>query len=233
MQDDDSAMNRPRSGFRTALIIEDHPLFGDALAMTLQMVAGVQVVDHAENLDAAIKRLEQGDRPDIILLDLNLPDVEGLEGLMALRQTAPDVPVVVVTSAAEPRIIRSALVAGAAGFLPKHSKRDLFRQAFETIAMGEIFVPEANLAALNDRVQPSSQDEAIRRMSQLTRQQAKILEQVCEGKMNKQIAHDMDIAETTVKAHITAIMRKLGVTSRTQAVLMAREAQTTGPLSGH
>lgn len=230
---DITAFSRPRNGFRTALIIEDHPLFGDALAMTLQAVAGIAAVDHCEKLEEALARLENGDRPDIILLDLNLPDVNGLEGLMSLRQIAPDVPVVVVTSAAEPRIIRSALLAGAAGFLPKHSKRDLFRQALETIASGEIFVPEASLAALSEQASLTSQDEAIRRMSQLTRQQAKILEQVCAGKMNKQIAHDMSIAETTVKAHITAIMRKLGVNSRTQAVLMAREAFETGALSGH
>lgn len=233
MQDEDTALNRPKSVFRTALIVEDHPLFGDALAMTLQAVAGVETVDHADKLEVAIQRLEQGDCPDIILLDLHLPDVNGLEGLMALRQAAPDVPVVVVTSAADPRIIRSALVAGAAGFVPKHSKRELFRMAFETIALGEIFVPEANLASLTEHANATPQDDAIRRLSKLTRQQAKILEQVCEGKMNKQIAHDMEIAETTVKAHVTAIMRKLGVISRTQAVLIARKAQVTGPLSGH
>lgn len=228
-----TAFSRPRNGFRTALIVEDHPLFGDALAMTLQVVAGIATVNQCEKLVDAINRLENGSRPDIILLDLNLPDVNGLEGLMALRQIAPEVPVVVVTSAAEPRVIRSALIAGAAGFLPKHSRRDVFRSALETIAKGEVFVPEASLATLAEPTSPSPQDEAIRRMSQLTRQQAKILEHVCAGKMNKQIAHDMSIAETTVKAHITAIMRKLGVNSRTQAVLMTREAFETGALSGH
>lgn len=227
------AFNRPQTGFRSALIVEDHPLFGDALAMTLQSVAGIEGIEHFETMDEAIARIETGPRPDLILLDLHLPDVNGLSGLMALRQSAPDVPVVVVTAAAEPRIIRSALLAGAAGYLPKHAKRDMFRQALDTIARGEVFVPEASLASLTEARSPSSQDEAIRRLSQLTRQQAKILEQICAGKMNKQIAHDMTIAETTVKAHITAIMRKLGVHSRTQAVLMAREAQETGSGAGH
>lgn len=230
---DAPAFTPPQNGFRSAMIVEDHPLFGDALAMTLQSVAGIERIEHFETMDAAIDRIETGPRPDLVLLDLHLPDVNGLSGLMALRLSAPDVPVVVVTAAAEPRIIRSALLAGAAGYLPKHAKRDMFRHALDTIAQGGIFIPEASLATLTEPRSPSSQDEAIRKLSQLTRQQAKILEQICAGKMNKQIAHDMTIAETTVKAHITAIMRKLGVYSRTQAVLMAREAQGTGPNAPH
>ncbi|AGT07270.1 response regulator transcription factor [Paracoccus aminophilus] len=227
------AFSCPKTGFRTALIVEDHPLFGDALVMTLQTVEGIETVEHCETLEAALSRIEVGPAPDIVFLDLHLPDVTGLEGLMALRQAAPLLPVVIVTSAAEPRTVRSALLAGAAGFLSKHSRRDLFHTALETIGRGQVFVPEVSLSALIDAKKLTPQDEAIRRLSQLTRQQAKILEQVCAGKMNKQIAHDMSIAETTVKAHITAIMRKLGVYSRTQAVLMAREAQGPGPLSGH
>ncbi|MDF1620600.1 response regulator [Pseudothioclava nitratireducens] len=224
----------PRSGtraeFRRAMIVEDHPLFCDALAMTLQAVAGIEQVDHADRLAAAVEMIEAGVTPDVIVLDLNLPDVNGLDGLMRLRLAAPSLPIVVVSSIDEPRVIRSAILAGAAGFVPKHSRRELFRAAFAAIARGEVFVPESNGEALAEGNGMSAQDEAIRRLSQLTRQQAKILEQICEGKMNKQIAFDLSIAETTVKAHVTAIMRKLGVYSRTQAVLIAREAQATGPL---
>jgi len=229
-----SAPAAPRNDFRSALIIEDHPLFSDALAMTLQAVAGIEVVAHVDRLSEALALLAgeagQGSLPDVILLDLNLPDVNGLEGLMALRQAAPELPVVVVSSVDEPRVIRSAILAGAAGFVPKHSRRELFRAAFATIARGEVFVPESSGDALAEGNGMSAQDEAIRRLSQLTRQQANILEQICAGKMNKQIAYDLSIAETTVKAHVTAIMRKLGVYSRTQAVLLAREAQSTGAL---
>ena len=220
-----------RAEFRTALIVDDHPLFCDALAMTLQAVAGIEAIDNADRLEAALVRLEgQGERPDIIVLDLNLPDVNGLDGLMRLRQAAPDLPIVVVSSIDEPRVIRAAILAGAAGFVPKHSRRELFRAAFATIARGEVFVPDSTGEALAAGDGMSAQDEAIRRLSQLTRQQANILEQICAGKMNKQIAYDLSIAETTVKAHVTAIMRKLGVYSRTQAVLLAREAQSTAPL---
>ncbi|WP_428336906.1 response regulator [Paenirhodobacter sp.] len=224
----------PRSEFRSALIVEDHPLFCDALAMTLQAVAGIEAIAHADRLSEALALISgeagQGSLPDVVVLDLNLPDVNGLEGLMALRQAAPDLPIVVVSSIDEPRVIRSAILAGAAGFVPKHSRRELFRAAFAAIARGEIFVPDASGAAIAEGNGMSAQDEAIRRLSQLTRQQANILEQICAGKMNKQIAYDLSIAETTVKAHVTAIMRKLGVYSRTQAVLLAREAQATGPL---
>lgn len=221
----------PKTDFRSALIVDDHPLFCDALAMTLQAVAGIEQIGNADRLAGALALLEEGGaRPDVIVLDLNLPDVNGLDGLMRLRQAAPDLPIVVVSSMDEPRIIRAAIAAGAAGFVPKHSKRELFRMAFAAIARGEIFVPDATGETLAEGNGLSPQDEAIRRLSQLTRQQANILEQICAGKMNKQIAYDLSIAETTVKAHVTAIMRKLGVYSRTQAVLLAREAQATTPL---
>lgn len=221
----DPAHTEPgHSGFRTALIVEDHPLFGDALAMTLQSVSGIRQVTHADSLAQAGAYLEQGWPFDVILLDLNLPDVDGLEGLLHLRRLAPRVPVLLVTSVNETRVIRAALAGGAAGFVPKHSRRDVFRAAFEALAAGEVFAPDLphdDLAA----GPATSAETVIRRMAQLTRQQARILDLICEGRMNKQIAHDLSIAETTVKAHVTAIMRKMGVSSRTQAVLMAQHAK--------
>lgn len=215
--------------FRTALIIEDHPLFGDALAMTLQSVSGIRRVTHAENLSQAARLLESGTRFDIVLLDLNLPDVDGLEGLINLRRIAPQTPILLVTSVKEPRVIRAALAAGAAGFVPKHSRREVFRTAFQALAAGRFHAPD-----LPGEAEPAPAEgatAAIRRLSELTRQQAKILDLICDGKMNKQIAYELSIAETTVKAHVTAIMRKLGVSSRTQAVLMARSAIMAGQLT--
>lgn len=217
--------------FRTALIVEDHPLFGDALAMTLQSVSGIERITHAESLAQASDHLEQGQPFDVILLDLNLPDVDGLEGLVALRRIAPDIPILLVTSVNETRVIRASLAAGAAGFVPKHSRRDIFRAAFQALAAGEVYAPDLPSEAELDAMPQGDSGVAIRRLSQLTRQQAKILDLICEGKMNKQIAYELTIAETTVKAHVTAIMRKLGVSSRTQAVLLARDATMTGQLS--
>ena len=133
-------------------------------------------------------------------------------------------PVVVVSSLADNRVIGAALKAGAAGFIPKHSGRDAFRAAFDALRRGEVALPDGFVLTSDPHVPASRQEEAVARLALLTRQQARILELICEGLLNKQIAYDLSIAETTVKAHVTAIMRKLGVQSRTQAVLMAREA---------
>ena len=217
--------------FRTALIVEDHPLFGDALAMTLQSVSGIERVTHAESLAQAAQFLEDGRDFDVILLDLNLPDVDGLEGLVALRRIAPEIPILLVTSVNETRVIRASLAAGAAGFVPKHSRREEFRAAFQSLAAGEVYAPDLPCDREPGAMAPDNMDRAIRSLSQLTRQQAKILDLICDGMMNKQIAYELSIAETTVKAHVTAIMRKLGVSSRTQAVLLARDATMTGQLS--
>ena len=207
-----------------ALIVDDHPLFCDALALTLRAVAGVARVETADRLDAAMARLDLTPVPDIVVLDLNLPDVNGLDGLIRLKAVAGAVPVVVVSSLTDSRVIGATLKAGAAGFIPKHSGRDSFRTAFDAIRQGRIALPEGYAPPTDPRAPVSRQEEAVARLSLLTRQQAKILELICEGLLNQQIAYDLSIAETTVKAHVTAIMRKLGVQSRTQAVLMAREA---------
>lgn len=207
---------------RSALIIDDHPLFCDALSMTLKAFVGIAEIDSASSLDAATAKLTAGLQPDVIVLDLNLPDASGLDGLIRLRLNARSIPVVVVSSLSDPRVIGAALRAGAAGFVPKHSQREVFRAAFAAISAGRKFVPEGLQSEGSDAA--TVQGDAISRLGLLTRQQARILQLICEGKLNKQIAYDLSIAETTVKAHVTAIMRKLGVYSRTQAVLIAQQA---------
>ena len=207
---------------QTALIVEDHPLFSDALAMTLRAVAGIAAVTTADCLEAALTRLDQGAVPDVVVLDPNLPDVDGLDGLIRLRAAVGEVPVVVVSSLADNRVIGAALAAGAAGFVPKHARREVFRAAFDAVRDGRIYLPEGYVPAV---VSPASgQENAMARLALLTKAQANILQLVCAGRLNKQIAFEMGIAETTVKAHVTAIMRKLGVQSRTQAVLIAKQA---------
>jgi DNA-binding NarL/FixJ family response regulator len=209
--------------FVSALIVDDHPLFCDALSMTLKAVAGIAGIETADRLETAIRRIDLTPVPDVILLDLNLPDVNGIDGLIRLRQAAAQVPVVVVSSLADNRVIAACMAAGAAGFVPKHSRREVFRAAFEALRAGQRFLPEGYEAPPEGKSRATARDEAIGRLALLTRQQAKILQLICEGLLNKQIAYELSIAETTVKAHVTAIMRKLGVQSRTQAVLIARE----------
>jgi len=207
-----------------ALIVDDHPLFCDALSMTLKSVAGIAEIESADRLETAIRRVDLNPAPDVILLDLNLPDVNGIDGLIRLRQAAAGVPVLVVSSLADNRVIGACLAAGAAGFVPKHSRREVFRAAIEALRAGRRFLPEGYEPPPEGKATTASaREEAIGRLALLTRQQARILQLICEGLLNKQIAYELSIAETTVKAHVTAIMRKLGVQSRTQAVLIARE----------
>lgn len=210
--------------FRTALIVDDHPLFCDALAMTLKAVAAIPEIETADCLAAALRRLELAPLPDVIVLDLNLPDVNGLDGLVRLQLSAVGVPVVVVSSLADNRVIGAALRGGAAGFVPKHSRREVFRAAFDAVREGRVFLPEGFLPQADPAAPATEAEAALHRLGLLTRQQAKILQLICEGMLNKQIAYELSIAETTVKAHVTAIMRKLGVQSRTQAVLIAQGA---------
>lgn len=223
-------MDQPQSSFQNrpdasssngwALVIDDHPLFCDALELTLRSVADYSVVKTADCLENALKLIDGERPPSIILLDLNLPDVSGLDGLIRLKRHAETTPVIIVSSMTDNSIIGGAIVSGAAGFVPKHSARAVFKEAIEHIQRGGIYKP----AGYVESSASSDRDDTLSRLSSLTNQQARILELICEGKLNKQIAFDLTIAETTVKAHVTAIMRKLGVQSRTQAVLVAHDA---------
>ena len=226
-------MERPTDSheriFHSALIVDDHPLFCDALSMTLGAVANIRDIQTAANLTDALSLIGTGFSPDLVVLDLNLPDVDGLDGLIRMRNTA-SVPVVVVSSMADNRVITSTIKAGASGFVPKHSKREIFSAAIKSIRQGHIFVPDGFVLLDDGQLGTPMQSDILARLSTLTNQQARILQLICEGKLNKQIAYDLTIAETTVKAHVTAIMRKLGVQSRTQAVLLAKEASFSSVL---
>ncbi|MGP6089465.1 response regulator [Antarctobacter jejuensis] len=210
--------------FASALIVDDHPLFCDALSMTLKTVAGIEDIQTASLLSDALVALDSGARPDVVVLDLNLPDVNGLDGLIRLKTAAGGIPIVVVSSMADNRMVSSVMRAGAKGFVPKHSQRSVFRQAFDALSQDQTFLPEGFVEVADASQQGDDRQDAVSRLATLTNQQARILQLICEGKLNKQIAYDLSIAETTVKAHVTAIMRKLGVQSRTQAVLIAGEA---------
>ncbi|MEM9797447.1 MAG: response regulator transcription factor [Pseudomonadota bacterium] len=216
----------PKGGW--ALVVDDHPLFCDALELTLRSIGSFTAIRAVTSLAAALDRLaEEVEAPSLILLDLNLPDVSGLDGLMRLKRAAGECPVIVVSSMADNTVIRSALRSGAAGFVPKHSRRSVFVEALDAIGRGETFTPQGFVEAADPQTGP----DAAARIATLTAQQARILQLICEGKLNKQIAYDLSIAETTVKAHVTAIMRKLGVQRRTQAVLVAKDLEFAKLLS--
>ena len=222
----DTISDEPEISIRKILIVDDHPLFCDALTMTLQIILPqLEEVFRANRLSSALQLAEELE-PNIILLDLNLPDVEGLSGLVKLLKLRPQTPVIVISSVTDNRIIRSCMNSGAKGFVPKHSDKETFEAAFNLVIAGGQFLPE-------NYVEPAASskiDDVAERLRSLTNKQSLILELICEGRMNKQIAFELSIAETTVKAHVTAIMRKLGVQSRTQAVLIAQQAGLSKPL---
>lgn len=205
------------------LVIDDHPLFCEALQMTLSEALGLAQIETRSSLGAALDAFRAGLEVDTIILDLNLPDVAGLDGLARLRNAAPGVPVIVVSSMSEARIITAVLHAGAAGFVPKHSPREDFVAAIRVVSQGGCYLPP-DYAPPAKGAQQDAERNAIDRLSDLTPQQGRILALVCEGYLNKQIAYELSISETTVKAHVTAILRKLGAQSRTQAVRIANSA---------
>ena len=203
------------------LVIDDHPIFGDAMAMTIAEIFEDPEIHLCCNLFEALNKVKQVGEFDYIVLDLNLPDVDGLDGLMRLKLASEKSRIVVVSSLTDNKIIASAITNGAAGFVPKESARQIMIEAFQNIADGEVFTPSDYFPPRSNEIR-SNNEQVLRAIASLTPQQSTILRLICDGKLNKQIAFDLSIAETTVKAHLTAIMRKLGVQNRTQAALMAK-----------
>ncbi len=208
---------------RSVLIVDDHPLYAEALrAAILEMCPGCEgrVV---ESMARAVEVLEASP-PDLVLYDLRLPDAEGLEGFRRIRAAAGAVPILVVSAVAGQGTIDELIAAGAAGFMPKEESADTLRDALRAVAEGRTFA--SHPASERDRQERAEEEreEARDLMAGLTPQQMRILAMIRHGKANKQIAYEMSLAEASVKAHITALLRRLGVQNRTQAALLARRA---------
>ena len=205
------------SGYRL-IVADDHPLVRDALSQTLATSYPDGRIDAAGSLDEVVAIIDKDNPPDLILLDLKMPGVQGFSGLSYLRAQYPDVPVAVVSATEEPSVIRRAIGFGASGFIPKSVPVDVMRSAVEQIFQGEIWVPETvDLSSDED----GEIEQLIQRFSTLTPQQVRVLMMLREGLLNKQIAYELTVSEATVKAHVSAILQKLGVDSRTQAVIAA------------
>ncbi|MFP7570602.1 response regulator transcription factor [Marivita sp. S2033] len=206
----------------TALVIDDHPLYRDALTQILQEMVKFGHVHATDTVTSALFLLESRVRVDVIVVDLELPDAHGVDALVAMHAAAPEAAILAVGADMTSGLARDALAAGAVGFITKLSCRAEIRAEIERLCVGHAF-PSASVL---------DETEAAGRLASLTPQQARILDLICQGKLNKQIAFDLSIAETTVKTHVTAILRKLDVHSRTQAVLLAQTARADGP-TGH
>lgn len=202
------------------LIVDDHALVRDGLRTILEVSFPDCDILEADSFEQALDELQRADEVDLVLLDLNIPDVNRLSGLRQLRADFPSTPVVMVTGVTDPVVMRDALAAGAAGFVPKSLKRQAIVDALCQVLSGEIYLPDVETNADDDaRIQ---QDDAIRaRIESLTPQQRIVLSHLVSGLLNKQIAHELDVSMTTVKAHVSAILQKMNVFSRTQAVILA------------
>ena len=200
------------------LIVDDHPLFRGALRQVLEGSFPAVVIDEAGTLDEVTVLLTRLDDVDLVLLDLAMPGVRGFSGLLLLRAQFPTVPVVVVSATEDPSAMRRTIEFGASGFIPKSLGVEAIRMAVTTVLAGDVWTPpDARLDAIAD-------DEAAavaRRLATLTPQQVRVLMMLSEGLLNKQIAYELTVSEATVKAHVSAILQKLGVESRTQAVIAA------------
>jgi DNA-binding NarL/FixJ family response regulator len=204
---------------RRIIIVDDHPLFRAALRQTLTG-AGDIVVEEAGDLNALLAALEADRDRDLVLLDLNMPGGHGISGLLLLRAQYPDVPVMIISAVEDPKVIRRTFDLGAAGYLPKSVGPGDIRGAIDTVLAGGVFVPEGVSLAGEDE-----QSGFIRRLATLTPQQIRVLMMLSDGLMNKQIAYELSISEATVKAHVSSILQKLDVDSRTQAVIAASKIE--------
>ena len=202
---------------RRLIIVDDHPLFRAALRQTLAGGDPSIEVEEAGDLSGLSAALEADRDCDLVLLDLNVPGARGFSGLLLLRAQYPDIPVMIISAVEEPEVIRSAIDLGAAGYLRKSVGPAEIRRAIETVLAGDMFVPDDVEPRHLDR----EQSELIERLATLTPQQVRVLMMLSDGLMNKQIAYELSISEATVKAHVSAILQKLGVDSRTQAVIAA------------
>ena len=208
---------------RSVLIVDDHPLYCDALAATMQSFFHTRRIRTADTLEKAMQHLKSRYSPDQVLLDLNLPDVSGLSGFLKIKKKAPEVPVIVISAISDDAIVEQVMSAGAAGFIPKETGRESFREALRQIADGKTYVPAGYGDGAAEARSDKSSEDIARRIAELSQQQNRILALICKGKPNKLIAYEMQLAEATVKAHITALLRRLGARNRTQAAMMVRE----------
>jgi DNA-binding NarL/FixJ family response regulator len=203
----------------TILIADDHPLFRNALFQSVHMaISGANILE-ADSITGLFELLAK-DEPDLLLLDLKMPGANGMSGLIQLRTDYPHLPIVVISANEEPAVITQVKHHGAFGFIPKSSDMRALVNALNQVLEGNMFFPEAtgNFASEKNRL--------AEKIASLTPQQHKVLGMLSDGLLNKQIAYELNVSEATIKAHMTAIFRKLDVKNRTQAVILIQQLES-------
>ncbi|MGA0588657.1 response regulator transcription factor [Dyella sp. KRB-257] len=203
------------------LIADDHPLFRDALRRAVITALPDAQTHCADSVHALLGLIEQYPEADLLLLDLHMPGARGYSALVHIRGQYPGLPTIVVSGHEEAQVARRALAHGASGYIPKSTPGDEIVQAIHAVFEGDTWLPHqlvgGEIALKHDEA------DIAARVASLTPQQFRVLTMIAEGLLNKQIAWDLGVSEATVKAHMTAIMRKLGVNNRTQVALAASQ----------
>ena len=204
------------------VIADDHPLFRGALREAVSGLFKQVEIGEAGSFEEVAGLLDRGSDVDLILLDLSMPGVRGFSGLIYLRAQYPSVPIVVVSANADPAVIRRCMDLGTSGFIPKTLGIEEMRAAIKRVLEGGVWTPpDVDLSAGSD----AETANLLARLASLTPQQVRVLMMLSEGLLNKQIAYELGVSEATVKAHVSAILQKLGVESRTQAVITAAKIE--------
>ena len=202
----------------TILVADDHPLFREALRGAVVRVIPDAKLHEADNADALYAMADAHPDADLLLLDLNMPGTHGFSALVHLRGLHPELPIVMVSAREEAGVIRRALDHGAMGFIPKSSNAETLGAALRQVLDGDRWIPDVAVSAPST---PADEHDIAARVRELTPQQFRVLQMLGSGKLNKQIGYELGVSEATIKAHMSAILRKLGASNRTQAVLMA------------
>ncbi|MEC6799048.1 response regulator transcription factor [Photobacterium sp. S4TG1] len=200
----------------TIVIADDHPLFRNALLQSIHMGISNTHLLEADSQNSLFSLLEKTKDIDLLLLDLKMPGSNGMSGLIQLRQQYPELAIVVISASEEKEVVQQVYNHGAFGFIPKSSDMHVLLNALKQIINGEPYFP----TTFNDTHQ-----QLPTKIAALTPQQYKVLIMLTEGLLNKQIASDLNVSEATIKAHLTAIFRKLDVKNRTQAVILLQQLE--------
>ncbi|MDX2264829.1 MAG: response regulator transcription factor [Hyphomicrobiales bacterium] len=203
------------------VIVDDHPLFRGALKHTLEKNFGDVRISEGGSLED-LSALMDASAVDLVLLDLNMPGVRGFSGLLYLRTRSPEIPVVVVSGNENPAVIRRCLAYGASGYIPKTLSIDDIKDAVSHVLDGKVWAPPG----VDATAEPHPAPDFAAKLASLTPQQMRVLMMLGEGLLNKQIAFQLGVSEATVKAHVSAILSKLEVDSRTQAVIAVNKIES-------
>jgi DNA-binding NarL/FixJ family response regulator len=209
----------------TFIVADDHPLFREALIHAIGNCVEDADIIEADSLDTLQAVVESHAEADLLLLDLNMPGVSGFSALAYIRSKHESLPTVIVSAMDDPAVIRRSIQHGASGFIPKSSPISTLEKGIRAVLDGEVWIPEG-INLQDDRLD-SEEAEIAAALSSLTPHQFRVLMMLGEGLLNKQIAYQLGVSEATIKAHVTAVLRKMHVNNRTQAVLAVERLRTS------